>query len=599
MRLFNDTVSLLKNTWRINKIVWRDKKWLIIGYDLVILLSSVAPFLESGIIAILINELVKVSGGAGSETLIWVTIGLALSIFIPSILWKIENYIDLLYYMFVEEKIELLTVKKYSEIDVALYEDPKHKDLFNKISEGGNWRACNFADQQFYILKNFIEVILASSILTYINWKIFLIILLASIPELIVGMYYGKRVWSIHTSKAETRRRFWDIKSHFTNLPSLIELRLFQNTSHFYNIIKELFFGFRKEEYKNNKKNFSWQIVSVVLSQGAIIGGIVYYVFEVVSGSIQIGTLTFIMASMSQLRHSLSNLFRTMSKQYQDSLFVTDLFYFLDIKPLIKKPEKGLILEKNIAPEIVFDNVTFSYPGTQKPALKNFSLKINSGQKIALVGINGAGKTTFVKLLCRFYDPDDGKILINGKDLKDVDLESWYNIIGAVFQDYSRYHLTVKDAIAIGRTGKKTDLQKVIDAAKASEADIFIKKWEMAYEQNLGVEFTEGVEPSIGQWQKLALARTFYRDPKIMIMDEPTSSIDAGSEAKIFEKIENVSDNRTVILISHRFSTVKRLNNIIIIDSGEKIEEGNHDQLMKRNGKYAELFKIQAKSYND
>jgi ATP-binding cassette subfamily B protein len=224
-------------------------------------------------------------------------------------------------------------------------------------------------------------------------------------------------------------------------------------------------------------------------------------------------------------------------------------------------------------------------------------LKITPGEKIALVGVNGAGKTTFVKLLCRFYDPDEGRIMIGGHDLKEIDLEGWYNQLGAIFQDYSRYHLIVKEAIAIGRSGQASSLEKVKEAAQASEADTFIEEWEKKYQSMLGKEFTEGIEPSIGQWQKLALARTFYRDPKIMILDEPTSSIDAEAEAKIFEKLELLPSDRTVILISHRFSTVRQADKIGVIMEKGLQELGTHQDLLKLNGTYAKLFNLQAKGY--
>ncbi len=307
--------------------------------------------------------------------------------------------------------------------------------------------------------------------------------------------------------------------------------------------------------------------------------------------------MTFIFASIQDLRQSLSGLFSNLGRQYQDNLFVSDVFKLLDTEPVIKKPFKGIILNPDKTPEVVFDNVSFSYPGTNKAVLKNFSLKINPGEKIALVGINGAGKTTLIKLLCRFYDPDEGKITLDGHDLKDIDPESWYYQVGAIFQDYAKYHFIVKEAIAIGRTGATSSIEKVKEAAKAGEADVFIEEWEKKYEQMLGKEFTEGVEPSIGQWQKLALARTFYRDPKVLILDEPTSSIDAEAEAKIFEKLEALPRDRTVILISHRFSTVRQADKIGVIEDGQLKELGSHEDLLKINGTYAHLFTLQAKGY--
>ncbi len=318
---------------------------------------------------------------------------------------------------------------------------------------------------------------------------------------------------------------------------------------------------------------------------------------EVVHSRLQIGTLTFYLAAIMGLRRSLSGFFLGVGRQYQDGLFVTDAFQMLDLPPALKKSEKGIALSEGKTPKIVFENITFTYPGTKHLVLKDFSLEIKPGEKIALVGTNGAGKTTLIKLLCRFYDPNEGRILIDGTDIREIDLESWYAMLGVLFQDYANYHFLVKEAIGVGRTGDAYSQEKMEQSARASEAEAFIKQWDKAYEQMLGKEFTGGVEPSIGQWQKLGLARTFYRDPRVLILDEPTSSIDAESEAKIFEKLEQLPKDRTVILISHRFSTVRQANRICVIEGGRPTELGTHRELLKLNGTYARLFRLQAKGY--
>ena len=222
---------------------------------------------------------------------------------------------------------------------------------------------------------------------------------------------------------------------------------------------------------------------------------------------------------------------------------------------------------------------------------------IPQGERLALVGGNGSGKTTFVKLLCRFYDPTEGRILIDGRDLRTINLESWYAMLGVLFQEYAHYHLLVRDVIALGRSGHEPTLEKIKAAAQASEADAFIEEWEWQYEQMLGKSFSQGVEPSIGQWQKLALARTFYRDPRVLILDEPTSSVDAEGEAHIFERIESAGRERTVILISHRFSTVRHADRIAVLENGVLTELGAHEKLLAHDGTYARLFKLQAKGY--
>jgi len=590
--------EMLGNSARLSAMIWKKNKGSVIALSLVFLIVSVAPFLQSGSRGLLINELIKIVGSSGVSSYLFILVGiLILATLIPLILFTIQNYLSKLFWFFLEEKFETLVIQKKGEIDVAIHEDPQQKDLLNKVSEDGTWRVQNFIERQFYIFQNVIEVVIASIILIFSQWWVFLIILIGTLPELIAEVVYGRMVWGIHTGRAETKRKYWELHSHFNSLPSLVELKLFQNTQHFLSTIKELFRNFQLEEKKNEKKKLIHQLIVLCFSQLVIAFAIVYFTMQVVKGNLLIGTLTFILASIGDLRQSLSGLFSNLGRQYQDSLFVTDIFKFLNLKPIIKKPEKGIVLDSKQTPEIAFEHVTFSYPGTKKTVLKDFSLKIAPGEKIALVGVNGAGKTTFVKLLCRFYDPDEGKITIDGHDLKEIDLESWYNQFGAIFQDYARYHFIVKEAIAVGRIGVASSLEKVKEAAKASEADTFIEEWEKKYEQMLGKEFTAGTEPSIGQWQKLALARTFYRDPRILILDEPTSSIDAEAEAKIFEKLELLPKDRTVILISHRFSTVRQADKIGVVEEGGLKELGIHEDLLKLNGTYANLFTLQAKGY--
>ena len=589
---------MLRNSVRLSAMIWKENKGSVIALGLVFLIVSAASFLQSGSRGLLINELVKIAGTGVVGSYLFILVGvLILATLIPSVLFTVQNYLSKLFYFFLEEKFDTLVIQKKGEIDVAIHEDPQHKDLFNRVTEEGTWRVRNFIDREFFIFQNLIEVTIASIVLIFSQWWVFLVILIGTLPELVVETRYGRMIWGIHSGRAETRRKYWELHGHFNVLSSLVELKLFQNTQYFLSTIKELFRSFQLEEKKNERKKLIHQLIVLCFSQVVIAFAIVYFTLQVVKGNLLIGTLTFVLTAIGDLRQSLSGLFSNLGRQYQDSLFVTDIFKMLDLKPVVKKLEKSIVLDQNKTSEIVFDNVTFSYPGTKKKVLKNFSLKISPGEKLALVGVNGAGKTTFVKLLCRFYDPDDGRIIVGGHDLKEIDLESWYSQLGAIFQDYARYHFVVKEAITVGRSGNVSSLEKVKEAAKASEADKFIEEWEKKYESMLGKEFTEGIEPSIGQWQKLALARTFYRDPKVLILDEPTSSIDAEAEAKIFEKLELLPKDRTVILISHRFSTVRQANKIGVIEEGELKELGTHEDLLKLNGTYAHLFNLQAKGY--
>jgi ATP-binding cassette subfamily B protein len=276
---------------------------------------------------------------------------------------------------------------------------------------------------------------------------------------------------------------------------------------------------------------------------------------------------------------------------------IGDVLALLDKKVILSDSDKAITLPNNITPRICFKSVGFSYPSATSATLRNINLTIEPGEKLAIIGLNGAGKSTFVKLLCRFYDPSSGSIEIDKIPLNQITRSSWYSMLGVIFQDYAQYKFTVSESISLGNVNREINPEDVVQAAKQAGADDFINAWEMSYEQQLGAEFTNGKQPSVGQWQKLALSRLFYRNSKIMVLDEPTSSIDAEAEEKIFEQLESTSKEKTVILISHRFSTVRRADRIVVFEDGTISELGNHDQLIAQNGTYARLFNLQAKGY--
>ncbi|MDD5032598.1 MAG: ABC transporter ATP-binding protein [Candidatus Pacebacteria bacterium] len=590
--------DMAKNGIRLLKLIFKDKKGLIIFRLSLLFLMATIPFLQNGSQGLLINELIKITGTHSSTAyFFWLVVAWSFIIILPRFGDAFETYTTKLFYFYLDEKVETTLLKKYGELDIISRENKEISDLLNRVQEKGLWGMRNFIDRWFWILQNILEIIFASSVIIFSNWFLFLMLFLGTLPEMIVEVKYGKEIWGIHAGKAEVRRKYWEFRSHFSVFSKVVELKLLQNIKYFLSSVINLFKIFQKEQKDEEKEYLKASFLSLFFSQSVLIFASIYFIFKVLDGSLQVGTFVFIVASIAGLRRSLSGFFSNMGRQYQDGLFVSDVFKLLDTKEVIVKPQKGIILDTKQTPKIIFENVSFAYPETDKKILKNISLKIEAGEKLALIGANGAGKTTLVKLLCRFYDPVNGKVLINGHDLKNIDLESWYSQIGVIFQDYANYRILVKEAIAVGRTTEKAKIEKIKESAKASEADIFIEDWEKGYDQTLGKNFTEGVEPSVGQWQKLALARTFYRDPQILILDEPTSSIDAESEAKIFDKLEALPKDRTVILISHRFSTVRKANKIAVIEKGGIKEYGTHKELLKLNGTYARLFKLQAKGY--
>lgn len=268
---------------------------------------------------------------------------------------------------------------------------------------------------------------------------------------------------------------------------------------------------------------------------------------------------------------------------------------FLAVQPVLPKATQELQLGDGVAIEL--KNIDFTYPGTTNKVLDNFSLSINKGEKIAIIGLNGAGKTTIIKLMLRFYDPDNGQVLINGIDIRKIDVAEFYKKIGFMAQNYMTYEMTVADNVVFGRYTQDAKTEDIVTALNKASALEFVNTYPHGINQMLGRKFAESVQPSIGQWQKIGLARSFYRDPELLILDEPTSSIDAKAEAEIFERVESVSQDKTVIIISHRFSTVRKADRIYLVQEGKIIEQGAHDELMNLKGTYAQLFEMQAKGY--
>lgn len=293
---------------------------------------------------------------------------------------------------------------------------------------------------------------------------------------------------------------------------------------------------------------------------------------------------------------SLSDLFGKLGRQQEDCLFVRDLIKLLETENKLPVNLNPTPIPSRF-PTIEFKNVSFCYPETEKLVLKNLSLTISPGEKIAIIGVNGAGKSTFIKLLLRFYDPTSGEILINGVNLKDIDLNEYYHQIGALFQDYPRYNLLLKEAISVGNVSNSIDFDQIELALLKSESKSFVSSWRNGFETQLGRQFTDGVEPSVGQWQKLALARVFYRDANIYVLDEPTSAIDAEAEANVFENLAKLPNNKTVIFVSHRFSTIRQANRICVIEDGTISELGTHEELIANKATYKRLFELQRKGY--
>jgi len=333
-----------------------------------------------------------------------------------------------------------------------------------------------------------------------------------------------------------------------------------------------------------------------LLSTGGYYGAYAYVVYRTVTGSLTWGTLQFLAGAIAGTSANIQNVFSTFSSIADQSLFLTDLVEFLRVGPKICSKPEALPAPRPIRDGFVFEKVTFCYPGNRHLILDSLDFRLEAGERVALIGENGQGKTTLVKLLTRLYDPTSGRILLDGVDLRDYNMEDLHSQIGVIFQDFMRYEMTVRENIAVGRTEPAPN-GEVHEAAQKSRADGVIEKLPNGYDQLLGLRFEGGVDLSGGEWQKIALARAYLRDAQLMILDEPTASLDARSEYEVFQRFSELTEGKTAILISHRFSTVRMADRIVLLENGKITEQGSHRHLLSLGGQYAAMFELQASSY--
>lgn len=595
------TLDLLGDLWRtsvrLNGILWRDRKYLLIGLAVFTILTAAMPLAGSGFRGLVINELTA-RFGQGANFHLWLLIGAMLAVTALRPISRImQMSFDRRFFIYMEERFRLDHMMKCGELDIAHHENPELNDLISKTKEQGTWRIQNFGDRQFFLAENIVEALIAAAILVFADWRIFLLILAGTLPGLVAEVRFGRDTWGVFDGMSEDRRKFWNIAKHFDAVNYVSELKLFQNVGYFFAKAQEFFHAYQENQGALEKKKLRIRILTSIISQGVLGFAVVWFILRVTNGLMQIGTLVFFMSAIGELQSALSGLFDNLARQYEDGLFSIEYFKLLDMETTVPVSAKAAPLRKRRTPDIVFDHVSFAYPGSARNILQDFSCSIRAGEKIALVGSNGAGKTTFVKLLCRFYDPTGGRILLDGQDLREIDLSSWYEQLAVLSQEFANYRFLAKESIAIGRTSVPLKLSRVRGAADASESRDFIEKWADGYDQVLGKMFRGGVEPSGGQWQKLALARTFYRDARVLILDEPTAALDPDAEEAVFDRLEALPDDRTVVLISHRFSTVRRADRIFVIENGTLSEEGVHESLLALDGTYARMFQKQARGY--
>ena len=599
----SEKISQIKETFNVSSKVlglfWKTSKILFIANLIAVLIPAVVPFVTAYIFKLVI-DLVVASIGSGSvdfNKLYWLIASLLVTSYLQRMSFTVQDYVTKYYFIKFPITLYSLVLNKISQLDLQYFEDSAFKDTLEKVKENYTWRPLQMTWEIFYLLQSVVQVLVALYAILNLNPILAILITIIATPDLINQVLFSKFSFYVWDKDTPNRKKFTYLTDLLQQRDSIKELKIFQTGSRFLKEISGIQQKFFNESKgllgKQLKLNTGFNLLDTLVLNGIV----VYVVLEAIAKRITVGDISFYQNVISNFNNGMGGLFRNVSRVFENSLYVKYIFDVLELPPKIIQSEKPTKVDFDKTPEIEFKNVTFTYPSTKQKILNDFSLTIKPGEKIAFVGENGVGKTTLIKLLARFYDVDTGEILINGINLKKLDLESWYKSMGILFQDFVKYEYPVKENIFFGRVWEAENIKAIIDAAKSAGADPMIKKFDQEYQQMLGRTFEGGLELSGGQWQKIALARAFFRNAPVLILDEPTASSDAKAEAEIFNKVEKLSKDKTVIIISHRFSTVRNADKIYVIDGGKIVESGSHEELMKEAGQYASLFKLQAKGY--
>lgn len=589
----------------IIKLVWEAKKSLLIMMVFMAVFNGVSPVLSAYISANLLNKVAEV---LRLEAPAFATI---CSVLLPAMLLQFGfmffiGLVNSVSHMITRISSEVVTnhvkckiMNKAKEIDVASFDMPEFYEKFENANREAGSRPIEVIRSTFSIVSTLISVISFVVILAAVAWFAPLVVVLLSLPSAIITFHYRKKNFKYMRHRSKERRQMAYYSDILVNKDMVKELRLFGLSDTFifnYNKVFARYFSGIKQLITAEGV---WGILISLVTTLVNCALFFFIAYTVTTGSGQIGDYSLYTGALTSIANSVAMLVTTTSSIYEGTLFIDNMIVFMNEKRhIVPALPEARHVERHVGHTIEFKDVSFRYPGTKRDVLKNINFSIVPGDTVVLVGLNGAGKTTLLKLLTRLYDPTEGVILLDGHDIREYDTNELYAMYGVIFQDFGKYAFSVSENISFGEISKTADRTEVEEAAKASSADDFIQKLPLKYDTPLTRVFEmEGIEPSIGQWQKLAIARAFYSDSDVLILDEPTASLDAIAEQEIFNQFDMLRKDKITFFVSHRLSSATIATKILVLQNGTLAEMGNHTELMNKKGVYYELFSTQAKRY--
>ena len=583
------------------RLVWQTNRWATVGLGFLTLGGALLPATQAWVGKLIVDGVVaSIQGDRAPEQIkaVFVYLILELILFLlGTALNHARRLIQQLIQLQLSNHIRGEIIRKALTLDLAFFEHPEYYDRLQNARREGGYKPVELINDTFQLAQNTITLVsFAVLMLRFSPWLV-VILLLTSIPAFIAETRFSEQGFRLLTRRAPETRQVNYLARLLTEDSAAKEIKLFNLGETLLARYMTLFEKFFQED-----KSLARRRAVVGFSLGLIAtlgfyGSYAWIVWHTVQGKISLGDMTLYLSIFRQGQTTFQSILAAVGSIYENNLFMANFFDFLGLEPQMGVAARQQKVPAPLRSGIKFRGVGFRYPENEEWALRDINLSIRPGEKIALVGHNGAGKTTLIKLLTRLYDPTEGTILIDGIDIRELDPLDLRQRIGVIFQDFVRYHLPASENIGFGRIEAAQEMDKIIEAARKSGAHAIIQNLPDGYQTMLGRWFRGGHELSLGQWQKIALARAFMRDSEILVLDEPTASLDAETEYEIFRNFQELTDGKMAILISHRFSTVRMADRIVVIQGGRIAEIGSHQELLRQQGTYAHLFGMQAEGY--
>jgi ATP-binding cassette, subfamily B, bacterial len=595
---WQERLAALRNVPPVLKIVWESGPAVVVFGLLFRLIGAVLPIALLWITKLIIDGIVaSVSHHQSIPPRFWWLVVSEFGVAIMAgVLSRAIDFLDALLADRYTRHVSVAVMRHASELDLTAYEDPIFYDRLERARVQATDRLAMIQSIGRLIQQAITAVTMSISIVVYSPWLLLLLIA-GVLPAFLGESHFAFLGYAKNFRQTPIKRQLDYLRVLGGSKEAAKELKLF-GLSHFltarFTALSEVIYS---QDVALARRRLAAGSVLSVLGTLGYYSAYAWVIWRTLAGALSIGTLTFLAGAIQQASLNIQQVFSTLAGIADQALFLTDLLAFFEMQPSIRSKPNAVPAPRPIVRGFEFRNVSFRYPGTERMVLNGLNFQLRPQERVALIGENGEGKTTIVKLLTRLYDPTEGDILLDGIDLRDYNLEDLYREIGVIFQDFMRYEMTARENIACGRIDDLDDLDLLERAARKSGADQVIERLPRAYDQMLGRRFENGVDLSGGEWQKLALARAYLRDSQLLILDEPTAALDARSEYEVFRRFAELTSEKMALFISHRFSTVRMADRIVVLENGKIAEEGTHQQLATLGGHYAEMFELQAASY--